>query len=73
MVLIRDVVQQAVATGYLTFEAEEKLRSLLRTKYDSKDLDAFMLLQQAVMSGSVRQESRERRISSRQKVLANAS
>jgi len=73
MVLIRDVVQQAVATGYLTFEAEEKLRSLLCTKYDSKDLDAFMLLQQAVMSGSVRQESRERRISSRQKVLANAS
>jgi len=72
MVLIRDIVRQAIATGYLTFEAEEQLRSLLRTKYDSKDLNAFMLLQRAMMSGSVKQESREKRVS-RQKVLANAS
>jgi len=72
MVLIRDIVRQAIATGYLTFDAEEQLRSLLRTKYDSKDLNAFMLLQRAMMSGSVKQESREKRVS-RQKVLANAS
>lgn len=61
MVLIRDVVQQAITTGYLTVSAEERLRELLRTKYDSEDLNAFMTLQQAAMAGKVRQESRDRR------------
>lgn len=59
MILIRELVQHAFATGCLTIEAEEQLRQLLRKKYDAKDLKAFMLLQQAAMSGSVRQESRE--------------
>ncbi|MGI2903273.1 hypothetical protein [Tolypothrix sp. VBCCA 56010] len=61
MVLIRDVVQQAITTGYLTVSAEERLRELLRTKYDSEDLNAFMTLQQAAIAGKVRQESRDRR------------
>lgn len=34
MVLIRDVVQQAIATGYVTVSVEERLRQLLSTKYD---------------------------------------
>ncbi|MBW4449151.1 MAG: hypothetical protein KME38_20400 [Spirirestis rafaelensis WJT71-NPBG6] len=59
MVLIRDVVQQAIATGYLTVSAEERLRQLLSTKYDLEDLNAFMTLQEAAMAGRVRQESRE--------------
>ncbi|MCL1473537.1 hypothetical protein [Argonema antarcticum] len=59
MILIRDVVQQAIETGYLTVEAENELRQLLSSKYDLEDLNAFLTLQQAAMSGYVKQESRE--------------
>lgn len=59
MILIRDVVQQAMTSGYLTLEAENELRHLLRRKYDIEDLNAFLALQQAAMSGKVKQESRE--------------
>lgn len=58
MALIRDVVQQALITGVLTIESENLLRQLLSTKYDQEDLRAFMALQSAAMSGSVKQESR---------------
>jgi hypothetical protein len=56
--LIREIVQQALKTRYLTREAEDQLRQLLRSKYDSQDLQAFMTLQNAVMEGQVQQESR---------------
>lgn len=56
---IRDLVQQALMTGYLTVAAEEQLRSLLQSKNDPEDLTAFMALQQAAMEGVVKQESRE--------------
>lgn len=59
MVMIRDVVQQALSTGFLNIEAEEQLRKLLKTKYDLEDFKAFMLLQEAAMVGQVKQESRE--------------
>lgn len=59
MQLIREVVQQALVTGYLTVEAEDNLRKMLRNKYDLEDLEAFIDLQQATMIGMVRQESRE--------------
>ena len=59
MVLIREVVEQALRTGYLTVEAEKELRQLLAQKYDLEDLNAFMLLQHAAMSGRVKQQSRE--------------
>lgn len=59
MVLIREVVQEALKTGYLTVEAEEQLRQLLAEQYDLEDLNAFMLLQHAAMSGRVKQQSRE--------------
>jgi hypothetical protein len=58
MGLIREVVQQALATGLLTIEAENQLRQLLSSKYDREDLRAFMTLQNAAMCGSVKQESR---------------
>lgn len=61
MVLIREVVQQVLTTGYLSVEAEEQLRRLLTAKYDSEDLNAFMVLQQAAMTGYVRCESRDLR------------
>ncbi|MBW4570933.1 MAG: hypothetical protein KME31_23790 [Tolypothrix carrinoi HA7290-LM1] len=61
MMLIRDVVQQAITAGYLTVWAEERLRQLLSTKYDLEDLNAFMSLLEGAMAGRVRQESRETR------------
>ncbi len=59
MNLIREIAQQALTTGYLTLEAEDKLRQLLSTKYDREDFRAFIRLQQEVMEGRVMQESRE--------------
>lgn len=59
MSLIRKIVQQALATGYLTVEAEDQLRQLLQTKYDFEDFTAFITLQKEAMEGRVRQESRE--------------
>ena len=59
MASIRKLVKEALTTGYLTVSAENKLRSLLKTKYPSEDLIAFMELQQAAMNGWVKQESRE--------------
>jgi hypothetical protein len=56
---IRAIVQQAITKKYLTVGAEEQLRQLLATKNDREDLAAFLLLQQAVMNGGVRQQSRE--------------
>ncbi|MEG3987115.1 hypothetical protein QUA20_16570 [Microcoleus sp. Pol7_A1] len=62
MVLIRDLAQQALTLGYLTIEAENQLRRMLTTtKYELEDLNAFMALQLAAMSGGVKQESRELR------------
>lgn len=60
MALIRDVVQKALKTGYLTIEAEEQLRVLLTTPYDLEDFNAFMRLQEAARTSQVKQESRER-------------
>jgi hypothetical protein len=57
---IRDVVQTALATGYLTVDAENQLRRLLTTRYDVEDFHAFITLQEAAMTGEVKQESRER-------------
>ncbi|KAF3884762.1 MULTISPECIES: hypothetical protein [Nostocales] len=59
MMLIREVVQQVITTGYLTVTAEEQLRKLLQTKYDIEDFDAFMSLQEAASLGRIRQESRD--------------
>lgn len=59
MDLIREVVQQALDTKYLTLEAEAQLRQMLRSKYEPIDLKAFMRLQRAIMTGQVRQEARE--------------
>ena len=60
MASISDLVQKILLAGYLTIEAEEQLRKLLTTQYNDEDLNAFVTLQEAAMTGRVRQESRER-------------
>ena len=59
MILIRQVVQQVLETGYLNLETEQLLKQLLHTKYEVEDFNAFMNLQWAVMDGHVKQESLE--------------
>lgn len=59
MKMIRDVVEEALTKGYLTIEAEDSLRVMLKSKYELEDLEAFIDLQQAAMLGIVKQESRE--------------
>jgi flagellar biosynthesis protein FliP len=56
---ICEIAQQALRTGYLTLEAENKLRQLLSKKYGREDFRAFMRLQREAMEGRVKQESRE--------------
>lgn len=56
---IHEIVQQVLTTGYLTINTEDQLRRLLSTKYGKEDFYAFMRLQQAAMTGRVKQESRE--------------
>ena len=57
--LICEITKQAFLTGYLTLESENQLRQLLSRDYGTEDLKAFIRLQQAVMEGWIRQESRE--------------
>ncbi len=59
MGMISKIAEQALNTGYLTVEAEENLKLMLKKKYELEDLEAFIDLQQATMLGIVKQESRE--------------
>ncbi|MDZ8110560.1 MAG: hypothetical protein RM338_33855 [Nostoc sp. DedQUE12a] len=63
MALIKQLVEEALATGYLSIVAEEEIRSLIQSDYDSEDLDAWILLQRSVVAGDVKQESRRKKIS----------
>lgn len=57
---IRKIVRKALATGYLTVDAEEQLRNLLQTtKYGLEDFEAFIALQTEVMEGRVTQQAWE--------------
>ncbi len=57
------VVEQAMQSGVLSIELEERLRLLLAQKYDQEEFWAFMRLQEAAMTGVVCQESRSGRSS----------
>ncbi len=49
MTLITTIVRKALATGYLTVDAEEQLRQQLQmTKYGLEDFEAFITLQKEV-------------------------
>ncbi|MBP0017769.1 MAG: hypothetical protein J7647_09445 [Cyanobacteria bacterium SBLK] len=57
---IAQIVREAIARGYLTREAEGQLRNLLHgSSCDRTELRAFFQLQQGVMEGRVKQQSRE--------------
>ena len=71
MTLISKIVRKALATGYLTVEAEEQLRQQLQmTKYGLEDFEAFINLQKEVMEGRVKQQALELLRSSRCSVTA---
>jgi len=60
MTLICKIVRKALATGYLTVEAEELLRQQLQmTQYGLEDFEAFINLQKEVMEGRVKQQALE--------------
>ena len=60
MTLISKIVRKALATGYLTVDAEEQLRQQLQmTKYGLEDFEAFITLQTEVMEGRVKQQAWE--------------
>ncbi|WP_392535750.1 hypothetical protein [Nostoc sp. C117] len=63
MALIKEIVQEALANGYLSIVAEDQMRSLMQSNYDSEDLDAWIILQRSVMAGDVKQESRRKKVS----------
>lgn len=56
---MQEIIQEALKKGYLTIEAENQLRKLLRTKCNQEDISAFMQLQKETMEGNVKQEARE--------------
>ena len=57
---IREVVKQAIAVGYLSWEAENEMQQIFSSaQCDLEDLNAFMSLQLVAMAGRVRQESLE--------------
>jgi propanediol dehydratase large subunit len=63
MALIKEIVQEALASGYLSIVAEDQMRSLMRSNYDSEDLDAWIILQRSVVAGDIKQESRRKKVS----------
>ncbi|BAY14984.1 hypothetical protein NIES2109_36610 [Nostoc sp. HK-01] len=60
MVEIKQIVQQAFRTGYLSIAEQNQIQVLLRQDYDSEDLDAFIILQRAIASGEVQKELKHR-------------
>ncbi|BAY93354.1 MULTISPECIES: hypothetical protein [unclassified Tolypothrix] len=55
---MKEIVEQALTTGYLTIAAQNQIQSLLASDYDSDDLDAYIILQRAVVAGDVTKEAR---------------
>lgn len=58
MILIKEIVKQALTTGYLSAKSQDQIRNLLQTNYDSEDIDALIILQRSIASGKVQQELR---------------
>jgi hypothetical protein len=57
---IRAVVAIALQTGWLSLEAENRLRRLMARPYAQEDFRAIVVLQRAAMEQRVIQESRQR-------------
>ncbi len=60
MILIKEIVLQALTRGYLSTREQKQIRVLLQTSYDSEDLDAFIILERAVSAGEVKLEPKTR-------------
>lgn len=58
MIVIKEIVKQALATGYLSVKDQNQIHILLQTNYDSEDIDALIILQRSVIAGKIQQESR---------------
>ncbi|MBD2439550.1 hypothetical protein [Nostoc sp. FACHB-110] len=63
MVEIKQIVQQAFRNGYLSTAEQNQIQALLRTNYDSEDLDAFIILQRAIAAGELQREPHRRKAS----------
>jgi predicted DNA-binding protein len=59
MTVVREIVLKALKTGYLSVEAEEKLRQQFTKQHSLADIDALARLQWAAMNGLLKQESRQ--------------
>lgn len=57
MITIKEIVQQALTTGYLSATAQHQIHKLMQKNYDSEDLDALIILQRSIVAGAVNQES----------------
>jgi hypothetical protein len=67
MALIREIVQQALTTGYLSLAAEDKLHQLVQVEFEEEDIDALMRLEQAAIAGTIKKESQPLKPSSPRK------
>lgn len=62
MVKIKQIVQHAFQTGYLSITQQSQIQVLLRRDYDSEDLDAYIILQRVIASGEVQRETKHPRV-----------
>jgi hypothetical protein len=53
------LVCKVLAAGYLSLEAENQLRKLLRKGCTGDDMDALLMLKQAVVFGHVKRQARK--------------
>jgi hypothetical protein len=56
MLLIREIVQQTLVSGYLPIGTELQLCQLFSVSQDLEDVDSMAQLQQAVTSGQVKRQ-----------------
>jgi hypothetical protein len=59
MASIRKIVRSAIASGYISNAKIQLLRDLLKFDYEPEDIEALMILHQAVVTGRVRQLANE--------------
>ncbi|QLE55515.1 hypothetical protein [Nostoc sp. TCL26-01] len=57
MALIQNIAQKAINIGYLSNSDYNQIQALLKTNFDSEDLDALIILQRAIAAGDVKRES----------------
>jgi hypothetical protein len=56
VLLIREIVEQTLVSGYLPIETELQLCQLFSISKDLEDVDAMAQLQQAVTNGQVKRQ-----------------